>query len=175
LVLLAAALGLGALVVRGRGGGDKEPTDAELRAYFAAHADRFRVDARFTFSQIYLDPKRRGAALDDEVKRLLVDLRARGADAEIETLGDPTALEPYFRLASAADVADSLGPEFAARLAELPAGQWQGPISSSRGVHLIFVHEREDGHGVAFDEVREAVRRDWEHARRTAATDALRH
>ena len=36
-----------------------EPTDAELAEYLKTHADRFRVDRRVTFRQVYLDPNKR--------------------------------------------------------------------------------------------------------------------
>src|SRR6476620_7917609 len=39
------------------------PTDAELTAYLKTHADRFRVDRWVTFSQVYLDPNKRGEHL----------------------------------------------------------------------------------------------------------------
>ena len=37
-----------------------EPTDAQLAEYLKTRADRFRVDRRVTFSQVYLDPNKRG-------------------------------------------------------------------------------------------------------------------
>src|SRR5436190_15969553 len=40
-----------------------EPTDDELSAYLKAHADTFRVQRRFTFSHVYLTPKRRSENL----------------------------------------------------------------------------------------------------------------
>ena len=33
------------------------PTDAELNAYLQAHPETFRVEPRFTFRQVYLDPE----------------------------------------------------------------------------------------------------------------------
>src|SRR4029077_11838515 len=40
-----------------------EPTDAELSAYLQRHADIFRIDRRFTFTQVYLDPIKHGEHL----------------------------------------------------------------------------------------------------------------
>ncbi len=40
-----------------------EPTDAELADYLKTHAASFRIDRRFTFSQVYLDPSRHGEHL----------------------------------------------------------------------------------------------------------------
>ena len=46
-----------------------EPTDAELSAYLKTHADIFRVDQKFTFSQVYLDPSKHGEKLDSGYRR----------------------------------------------------------------------------------------------------------
>ena len=40
-----------------------QPTDAELQAYLQAHPDPFRVDPRFTFRQVFLNPDKRGKNL----------------------------------------------------------------------------------------------------------------
>jgi parvulin-like peptidyl-prolyl isomerase len=48
----------------------------------------------------------------------------------------------------------------------LPAGQWQGPIESGYGVHLVLITERTDGHEPDLNELRDAVRREWANARR---------
>jgi len=40
-----------------------QPTDAELSAYLQAHPDSFRVEQRFTFSQVYLNPEKHGQNL----------------------------------------------------------------------------------------------------------------
>ena len=40
-----------------------EPTDADLSAYLKASPESFRVEPRFTFSQVYLNPERHGDKL----------------------------------------------------------------------------------------------------------------
>ena len=47
------------------------PTDAELNAYLQAHPDKFRVEPRFTFRQVYLDPEKHGASLARDAAQLL--------------------------------------------------------------------------------------------------------
>ena len=56
--------------------------------------------------------------------------------------------------------------KFAAKLSELSLNQWQGPVESGYGVHLVWVSERTEGHVPALEEVRDAVRREWAEARR---------
>ncbi len=54
----------------------------------------------------------------------------------------------------------------------LPVGQWQGPIQSGYGMHLVLVSARTDGRAPELDEVRDALRRDWLNERRIAANEA---
>ena len=42
---------------------------------------------------------------------------------------------------SRADLLRSLGADFADRVKSLPEGEWQGPVESTRGVHLVRVIE----------------------------------
>ena len=146
-----------------------EPTDADLAAYLAAHPDVFRQDQRFTFRQVYLNPATHGERLDEAVSKLLGDLRAIGAQADVSALGDPTLLEPGFRDEPRRRVEASFGGAFAAELAALPPGRWSGPLTSAFGAHLVFVEHRTEGRLPPLDEVRAEVRREWENTRRLEA------
>ena len=64
-----------------------------------------------------------------------------------------------------------LGEKFATGLSALKPGAWQGSVESGYGVHLVLVMERTEGHVPAFEEVREAVRREWANARRLEANE----
>ena len=65
------------------------------------------------------------------------------------------------------------GDQFAKTLDGLPPGQWQGPIESAFGVHLVFVSERMEGRMPALAEVRDAVRREWDDANRLEANEKI--
>jgi parvulin-like peptidyl-prolyl isomerase len=67
---------------------------------------------------------------------------------------------------SSKEIAIQFGEDFATRLAGLPAGEWQGPIESGYGMHLVFVSERTEGQAPELSAVRDDVRREWENARR---------
>jgi parvulin-like peptidyl-prolyl isomerase len=51
----------------------------------------------------------------------------------------------------------------------LPAAEWRGPVTSSYGVHLVRVTGRAAPEGLAFEDVREAVARDFSEERRLVA------
>jgi len=150
-----------------------EPTDQQLRAYIDAHESAFRVERRFTFSHVYLDPSRHGENLARDAAQLLARLKQAGGRADVSELGDAFLLEHTFDAVPASEVAKQFGGTFAATLGELPPGEWRGPVESGYGVHLVFVTERTEGRLPALNDVREAVRREWTNARRVNANGAL--
>jgi PPIC-type PPIASE domain len=143
-----------------------EPSDEELSAYLKAHPDSFRVERQFTFSQVYLNPEKHGENLARDAVQMLAQLNHDGGKIDISALGDSFLLEHRFEAAPASEVAKQFGEKFTAKLGELPPGQWQGPIESGYGAHLVFVSERTEGRLPALADVREAVRREWANARR---------
>ena len=59
------------------------PTEQELQAWLAGHADAFRIEPQVAFRQVYVSRDRRGAAAETDARALLARLRAggpRGAD-----------------------------------------------------------------------------------------------
>ena len=43
------------------------------------------------------------------------------------------------------EIAKQFGDKFVAKLADVPIGQWFGPVESGYGMHLVFVEERTEG------------------------------
>jgi hypothetical protein len=146
-----------------------EPTDGQLSAYLTAHPDAFRVEPRYTFRQVFLDPHRRGDQLSHDAAHLLTRLRQAGTDPD--TLGDTSLLDLRFEALPASLVAQQFGDQFAAALSELSIGQWRGPVASTYGAHLVLVDDRTDGRVPGLEEVRAVVHRDWANAQRTDASE----
>jgi hypothetical protein len=107
-----------------------------------------------------------------DAARLLDILQSSKETIDPAALGDPTLLEPRFEDLPLRDVAAQFGDAFAARVAEVPVGQWQGPIESGYGMHLVFVGARTNGRVPALGEIRDALRRDWLNERRIVANEA---
>jgi hypothetical protein len=142
-----------------------EATDADLAAYLAAHPDDFRTEARLSFRQVYVNPEQHREGLDTQVRTLVTTLNG-DPSIDIRGLGDRIQLEPSYTNVSPRDIANLFGIQFASAIVELEPGTWQGPITSGYGAHLVIVDERRDGRLPALDDVRDAVRREWENARR---------
>ena len=54
-----------------------DPTEAELRAFFEERREEYRVPPRASFSQVYFNADRRGAATEEDARRVLAELRAK--------------------------------------------------------------------------------------------------
>jgi hypothetical protein len=147
------------------------PTEDELRAYLKSHADTFRVQRQFTFSQVYLNPERHGENLAHDTAQLLAQLQRAGDKADVSELGDSFLLEHTFQSLPASEAAKQFGEKFATTLGELSPGQWQGPVASGYGVHLVWISERTEGRVPELAEVRDAVRREWANTRRLEANE----
>ena len=150
----------------------QKPTEGELQSYLERHAEKFRTEATLTFRQVYMS-KTDGAQAERRAAGLLARLRAEGAGARIENMGDRISLPAEVEAASERDVSRDFGPAFAAKLATLPAGRWEGPVESGYGIHLVLVRERRPGSTPELARVREAVLRDWQAERRNEVNEAF--
>ena len=86
-------------------------------------------------------------------------------------MGDTFLLEQDFEALSAGEVSKQFGEKFAAKLAELPVGEWSGPIESGYGVHVVIVTDRKDGSLPELADIRETVKRDWVNAQRSETNE----
>lgn len=146
-----------------------EPTEAELAALLAANPDAYRVEALVDFSQVFLDPVKRGGALDADAAAFLDALR--GGRASAEQAGDGRMLEPRYARLSETDVERLFGADFAAALRDRPIGEWFGPVRSGYGVHLMLIEARTPGRPALPGEVRDQLVRDWAAGLRQRALD----
>ena len=59
------------------------------------------------------------------------------------------------------DLVRSLGPDFANTVEKLPDGEWQGPVDSTRGRHLVRVVEQHPPEVATFERVEQYLRQEW--------------
>jgi hypothetical protein len=149
----------------------RKPTDAELAAFFAAHRERYLVPERLSFSQLYFNPKRSSAP--DDAMRALAQLRGGSVDPASAQLGDQTLLEDRYSDKTPQDIDQLFGGDFAKTLLAVSGTEWQGPIASSYGWHLVGIDQRVPAHAPALADVREQVQRDWLFERQQQANEAV--
>jgi hypothetical protein len=149
------------------------PTDQELQAWLAGHADAFRVEPQVAFRQVYVSRDRRGAAAEPDARALLARLRAAGPAARIDNVGDSIMLPQEVDLSSRGEVARTFGEDFARRIETLALGTWSGPVESGYGLHLVLVRERVEGSLPSLAQVRQTVERELLSDRRTRQLAAM--
>lgn len=138
-----------------------EASPAELQAWLDAHPDDYRLQPSYSLRQVYFDQARQGKRLDAAIAAA----RSAFAKGAKEALGDATMLPDTLEATSITEVARVFGNDFAAAVANLPVGEWQGPISSEFGVHLVIIQDRQPARLPALAEVKAAVQRDLLRAR----------
>jgi parvulin-like peptidyl-prolyl isomerase len=141
-------------------------TDAELAAYLASNPGKFQEAPRVAFEQVYLNAQKRGPAAQADAAALLVSLKKDAAFAA--EAGDPTLLPPSVPLTDRQGISQLFGDEFAAAVVALPVGDWQGPVPSGFGLHLVKMTDQEAGRLPALAEIRPQVEREWLNDRREA-------
>jgi hypothetical protein len=144
------------------------PTEKDLRDFYAAHPDEFRLDPSYSFTQVYVSPDRAETELAQRVAALDEALSAgRGME------GDQTLLPHEFDRVSAFEVDRSFGAGFSARLDRIEPGAWSGPLRSGLGLHFVYLRDREPGGVEPFEQVRAQVERQWAYRKRQQATEEL--
>ena len=151
----------------------KEPTDADLQTYLTSHPEQFKTQSVFTFSQVYLSPQLHRDHLRRDVARTFAQLQRTGSQVDLTSVGDPFVLEQYFKKIPADEIKKMFGDQFEAGLEAIEPGQWNGPVQSGYGLHLVFVSERTEAHLPVLADVRDEVRREWLNAMRMEATDTF--
>ena len=146
-----------------------EPTQQQLESYLASNSDKFRVPPSFSFEQIYLgENANTGGA--SELATIVNELNEGKVKPGVVGENAPL-LPPSLEQLNAGDVAKIFGREFAVALSTLPVGQWQGPIQSGLGQHLVRPTQVIPGRPYDLDEIYDVVRREWQHDQRQSAVD----
>ena len=149
-----------------------QPTDDELNAYLQAHPDSFRVEQKVHIPPGVPQP---GEARQEPCTRHRATagaVESEGRQSRYLDAGRYDHAGPAVRRAPGCggrEICSAISSR--TTLDGLPIGQWQGPVESAYGVHLVFVSEHVGGRVPALAEVHDAVRREWEEARRLEAKD----
>ena len=149
-----------------------EPTDAQLAAYYQAHAGHYAAPARTSFSHIFFSADKAGDAAAkaraQAVLKTLSDRTRRAPD-----LGDPFPDLYDFSAYEPGQVERLFGrTPFAQAVATTPPGHWAGPFRSGYGWHLLYVTGREAAASPPLARVRDAVRTDFLQDAQDAANKA---
>jgi hypothetical protein len=143
------------------------PDDEQLAEFMRRHPDRFQIEPRISFTQIYLNPDKRQDMTADAAETLA--RLAGGAAPEVE--GDRLMVDQTQTLASKYKITSVFGASFAEQLVALEPNGWIGPIFSGYGAHLVKVTEKQAGRFPELSEIRDEVARDYMVERRQELKD----
>lgn len=134
-----------------------DPSVAQLQAYFQENIDKYTAPESVTLEQVVFPWGE--DVTDTELEVVLEKLRS---GASPEGFGRSlVAVGRRMPRQSRADLVRALGPDFADRVKTLPAGEWQGPVESTQGVHLVRVVERHPPEVATFERVERYLRQEW--------------
>lgn len=150
------------------------PGEADLKAYFEKHRDKYKNPARVSFTHVYLNADRRGSSATADAKRLLRELRKDNPERAPDR-GDGFMLNYDYAEVSQLQAQRLFGQSFGPALFALKPGQWLGPIRSGYGLHLVRVAKKTPETIPKFVEALERVRADYkDDVRRKANQKAIK-
>jgi hypothetical protein len=129
-----------------------EPTDAELRAWFDQHRDKWSVSEHIDFTHVFIS--------DSDEARAKQMATALAGGAAPDRLGDRFSGGHRYRGRKLTDLAHAFGNEFVAGLTKQPIGAWV-QRRSRHGIHLVRVDRVEAAKGADFAAARLDVRKEW--------------
>lgn len=145
-----------------------DPTDEELLRFYEANAERFRVAAHISFTQVFFNPERR-PHVERDAQAALVSISTSGEVGNATTMGDPILLESELHDMDAQTVSNVFGADFARAAFLLKPGSWAGPIKSGYGLHLVRVTDSQPAALRPFEDVKPKVLEEWRRQRETQA------
>lgn len=144
------------------GGASQEPTEAELRTFYAAHPDRWKRPAVTRFVHIFSSTRE---ALEKLRPAAVTWSNEPGRRDQPPDLGESFPLSRVVEMASD-ELAQTYGAPFAQGLDGIPVGSLGGPLASKWGWHFARVLSRVPAHVATFDEAHDEVKLDEALARR---------
>jgi hypothetical protein len=150
------------------------PDEATLAAFLSAHAEAYAEPAVYSFAQVFFDAEQRGAAAAlAQARAALPRLRARRSGFnDVTGEGDRFPWATPFVERTRDYVQSQLGEGFVAALDALPRDEWQGPVVSGIGAHLVLLTERRAPRTPPLAEIRDRVADDWRREQGRVARDA---
>ena len=149
-----------------------EPTDEEVSAFFASNTEQYAEPPRISFRHVYFNADTRTNA-ERDARSVLRGFKTREpSQEEARQQGDPFMLHYVYSQRSRVEVVQLFGESFADRIFALKPGNWNGPLTSGYGIHLVRVDEQVEGRLPDLEDVSSKVHDDLMEHRRKQSYDA---
>ena len=136
------------------------PVESQLSEYLAEHPDKFRRDPRISFRHIYF-------LMEDKEKAIQLLPSLQNSTSVAENFSGGLLLIPsQFEDESKTQIKKLFGNSFTQNIFELEPGNWQGPVESSYGWHLVKLSQRIEGVVPDLNEIWDSVEQEWSFERK---------
>jgi parvulin-like peptidyl-prolyl isomerase len=133
----------------------------EVEAWFRDHQADYAQAATVSFTHVFIDGQKHGAAAAQVAQRELQVLRSGNvAPEDALERGDRFPYQRNYSAMTEGALVPELGEEVAAAAFGQPLGQWTGPFRSTLGYHLLRVGSRREAEEVELAQIRDLVTRD---------------
>lgn len=150
-----------------------EPTDKELADYLVTHQKKFEIPGRINFVHIYFNTDSRGKQVESDALNLLDKLKQTDSIADIMTLGDPFMMGQQHAQITKYKTSRLFRKAFAKEIFSLDAGNWQGPIDSGYGLHLVRISNKTLAKPADLKLVKDKLRLEWQAEQRNIINEAF--
>jgi peptidyl-prolyl cis-trans isomerase C len=140
------------------------PDETAVRDFFAAHSERYVKPGWVSFRHVYFSKEKRGPAVKASATEALSALKKGASD---ESMGDAFLHGFVFAEREREEVAMLFGPDLARQLEAQAVGSWEGPLTSSYGLHLVRVEARSGPRPMKLEMILATVERDLNEERRS--------
>ena len=149
------------------------PSDEVLQSYLDTHASRYQLAGKITFRHIYFNPAKHDASMEEEAEQLLAKLSEFNIGIDVDSVGDGFLHGTTFTNLKEFELNRLLGKAFTQKLFEQPVAKWIGPLTSSYGLHLIYVESKTATQTASLEMAKQSVLEDWISDERKKANEAF--
>jgi len=140
----------------------EKPSDMVLQQWMDDHPGKYILSSQYDLEQIYL-----GQSAPEDIAQVIE--RLNSGEAKSADIAKPISLPATLSKASSGAIDRQFGERFTKALEALEASQWQGPIRSGFGRHLVKITAKTPGKQAQLSDVRQQVSNDWRAAQNAAA------
>ncbi|MFT5133354.1 MAG: peptidyl-prolyl cis-trans isomerase C, partial [Gammaproteobacteria bacterium] len=133
------------------------PDEHVLNNYFEINKEKYRIAARRSFTHVYFSKERRSEKVFIDAQNALEKLSQEKTVSRAPEMGDNFILQYDYRERSQQQLAQVFGTDFAQALFNLNAAQWQGPILSEYGAHLVYIDQTAASYIPELDDIKARV------------------
>lgn len=139
-----------------------DPDEQTLQAWYKDNSKLFLEPPKYTFTQIFLDPDKRGDTTLDDATQIMLKLQAQTDPLkDISELGDGLMMQDYYPEKTPIEIQKQFGSGFTQSLLGLSPGEWHGPVLSGYGVHLVYIQNISEASTPPLASIIDQVKAEW--------------